>query len=217
MAAEPVTLALLYEDELLCTALARILGAMPGYRLLQHVGDTRALKRAAAVGQHPRVYLLGLATAMADDRALLYWCRLHLPDTYLVLLGQHPEPADLLAAIPAGANAFVCTRDGEATLGRVLDCVVDGGQHWPTRTWDQLRTALCHRSAPPGNSTSTLTGRQRELLRWKADGAGYTNKDIAERMHISESAVEKLCKTICAAHDLKGRAALVVFAAQQGG
>lgn len=213
MAPEPTTLALLYEEELLREALAGTLSKLPGYHLLLHVGDVSALKRAAAVGQRPMVYLLGQAAAMADQCALLHWCTRHLPGTHLVLLGQQPEPDDLLPTIGAGASAFVCTRDGEAALLHVLDHVVGGWLYLPPLTKQQLRETLCQTTyTPSSHAPPEITQRQHELLRWKADGAGYTNKQIAEHMHISESAVEKLVQNICRNHKLKGHAALAQFA-----
>jgi len=108
----------------------------------------------------------------------------------IVVLSMHDEPALREAALQAGANAYILKQAPESEL---LDAV-----------------ARCL----PTPASSTLTGRESEILRWLAEG--YGNKDIANQLHISVKTVETHRAHLFQKLGLQSRADLVRYAISQG-
>ena len=73
MPKEHLTIALLHDEALLLQGLARLLGDLPGYRLVAQVSDHSAFKRAFALGTPPHLLYISLHSASKDQCTLLCW------------------------------------------------------------------------------------------------------------------------------------------------
>jgi len=108
----------------------------------------------------------------------------------IVVLSMYDEPALREAALKAGANAYILKQAPES----------------------QLLDAIAH--CLPTPASSTLTGRENEILRWLAEGHG--NKEIANGLHISVKTVETHRAHLFQKLGLQSRADLVRYAISQG-
>ncbi|NED91709.1 response regulator transcription factor [Streptomyces sp. SID11233] len=105
-------------------------------------------------------------------------------------------PEELLSGIRAVASGDAVV--APSLTRRLLDAYV---QHLPTAPGGP---------ATPGSRIGTLTGREREIL--TVIGQGWTNSEIAERLHLAESTVKTHVSRILAKTGARDRVQAVILA-----
>ena len=157
-----------------------------------------------------------LRQSQALDLALLRWMVRHMPHARLLLLGRRSAPAELPAALCAGAHGYFCMRDSHEQLLATAGLVLQGLLCFPADT----HRALGQWQPPPQALAATALRQpspaHREFLRWVAHPAGLAYADIARRMGRSERAVEKYRAVLFKRHGIKSRMGLVYLARQLG-
>ncbi|MFF3172361.1 response regulator [Streptomyces sp. NPDC057900] len=106
-------------------------------------------------------------------------------------------PEELLSGIRAVASGDAVV--APSLTRRLLDAYV---QHLPTTTPGEAAT--------PDPRIGTLTGREREIL--TVIGQGWTNSEIAERLHLAESTVKTHVSRILAKTGARDRVQAVILA-----
>lgn len=146
-------------------------------------------------------------------------------DTRVVVLTASEEDADLFEAIKSGAQGFL-PKDIESTrLFEMLEGVIRGE---PALTPGLARKLLNEFAQPavtqsgdtapaPGTSTSpdTLTDRERDVLELLVQGV-TSNKELAERLIVSENTVKYHLRNILAKLHLQNRAQVISYALRHG-
>lgn len=214
--AHAFTMAIVHAEPFLRHSLAALFTANARCTVQWQADNGPALKRAAATGHLPGLVLLCLDMACALDHALLRWMARHMPHARLLLLGRLPAPAELPAALCAGAHGYFCMRDGHEQLLATAGLVLQGLLCFPADT----HRALGQWQPPPQALAATALRQpspaHREFLRWVAHPAGLAYADIARRMGRSERAVEKYRAVLFKRHGIKSRMGLVYLARQLG-
>jgi DNA-binding NarL/FixJ family response regulator len=161
-----------------------------GHTVLAAVGDAEALL-AAVAEQPPDVALIDVRmppTHTTEGLRAALRIRGEHPGVGLLVLSQYVVQryaVELLTGSATGVGYVLKDRVGQ--VGEFLDAldrVAAGGAAFDPEVVRQLLTRSS-RSDPLGR----LTAREREVLAAMAEG--YTNPAIAERLFISQSAVEK--------------------------
>ncbi|MCG5467528.1 response regulator transcription factor [Micromonospora sp. LAH09] len=182
------------DSTLLREGLARLL-ADEGHEVVAAVGDADQL--VTAVEQHrPDVVVtdVRMPPTNTDDglRAALE-VRRRWPDIAVLVLSQYVEKryaAKLLADRSEGVGYVLKDRVAQVEdFLDALDRVAAGATALDPEVVRQLMSATS-RSDP----LNRLTPREREVLHHMAQG--HTNAAVAERLHVSQSAVEKHVNTI---------------------
>lgn len=184
-----------------------------GYEVVEQVGNGKLA--IEAVRQHiPDLVLLDIKMPIIDGIDALKAIRSEFPDVQIVILTVSDEDEDLFAAIQAGADGYLLkdlTSDeflemlsglerGEAAISRKATTrLIAGFQQLTTQTFDPK---------------SQLTERELELLHLLADG--LSNKNIAERLFISENTVKYHIKNILQKFGVQNRTEAVAIAIRQG-
>ena len=148
--------------------------------------DTRSL----IVGGHADVVLLdadladGVATSLCEELTGA------AKPSLVVMLSDSSEPERIVAAIRAGASAWVRKDESFEHLLRVVRGAAQG-ETWlpPTEAGTVLRLLMRAQDQQQENNTllAALTPREREVLACLADGAG--RRDVAERLYLSANTV----------------------------
>ena len=106
------------------------------------------------------------------------------PTVPLVMLTGSENPQDMQCALDAGAAGYIPKSESPAVILQAVRLVLAGGVYVPP--------ALLRNPAPAGTTnaqaTTTLTPRQREVLRMVIEGR--TNKEIARAFDLSEATVK---------------------------
>lgn len=105
------------------------------------------------------------------------------PALSIVVLAETEDPATILACLAAGVHGYVLQSGSMPQLLRALEIVEGGGVFAPAAL------ATAHRAAPPPPpAPSSLTERQREVLRLLSDGR--PTKAIARELGVAVGTVK---------------------------
>jgi DNA-binding NarL/FixJ family response regulator len=201
------------EREIIRTGLCHSLAEEPGFEVVADTADKKELFRVIEKNQ-PDILLLGFALPTKEMVQILKDLIKRNPATrILLLLDQVPE-TDLFELLRAGAKGSLPSNMPLATLKKAVRTVADG-EYWIDRkTSGKLFSEFLEILNPPKATriaTHTLTKREIEVLRLLAQGC--KNKEIADRLFISDKTVKTHLTNIFTKLKIKDRlqAALYVI------
>jgi serine/threonine-protein kinase PknK len=187
------------DDVLVREGIASVLGEV-GYEVIDRVGDARALIGAVRAGQ-PDVVVVDIRmppTHTSEGIEVAHASRGEFPQIGILLLSAHVELETAIEFLQSGErigyllkSRITKTEDLTDALERIAngDAVID-----PVLVRELLGQ---QRRTDP---LAVLTAREREVLALVAEGR--SNNGIANRLWISEGAVEKHVRSILAKLEL---------------
>jgi len=151
----------------------------------------------------PHLSGLGVAQALRAERSR----------TKVLILSAHANPAYLLRCAQAGASGYLLKQSAPDEFIRAIEAV-HAGQ--PFFSPDALRLTLNQfvRGNGQGSNPAGLTNREREVLVHIAEG--FSNKETADRLHISPRTVETYRERLMRKLDIHSIAGLTRFAVAKG-
>jgi two-component system, NarL family, response regulator NreC len=129
-----------------------------------------------------------------------------MPDTKILFLSMHSDPAFVRTAIAAGAAGYITKKAVHTELLNALRTVRMGKRYLDPTASEGL--------FPANAKQAILSPRERETLRLLA--AGYTNQEIAARLFVSVKTVETYRARVMVKLDAKSRAEIVRYAMNAG-
>ncbi|KAA3637849.1 MAG: DNA-binding response regulator [Armatimonadetes bacterium] len=130
------------------------------------------------------------------------------PTPFVVVLTTYDSDADILSALDAGAVGYLLKDAPPDVLFESIRAAARGD----TVLSPAVASRLVDRVRRP--STSTLSGRELEVLELVAEG--LANKAIARRLHVSEATVKTHLVHIFTKLDVSTRTGAVATAVDQG-
>ncbi|MEV1169561.1 response regulator transcription factor [Nonomuraea sp. NPDC049784] len=220
--------------------LVLLLGLLPEIEVVGAAGDGEAALRLVEE-QRPDVVLMDLRMPRMDGVEATGRIRSAYPDTQVVVLTTFSDDESVFAALKAGARGFL-TKDADSDdIARAVATVMRGdAQLDPTvqrRLLDTMSTSPPPHATtpvPPARTTAPaptapaspapgarrdelpdgLTRREGEVLALIADG--FSNAEIAARLHITEATVKTHINNLFAKAHLRDRAQAVTYAFRHG-
>jgi two-component system response regulator NreC len=173
------------------------------FEVVAEAGDIESARRYLS-GHHPRVLVLDLNMPGGSTLKAIPTIRTEFPETHIVVLTMQPEPAYAREALAAGATGYVLKQAADMELVEAVRLAAVGERY--------LNPGLGARIAaePAPGPPDDLSEREVDVLRLIA--LGYTNTQIAERLHISVRTVETHRSHIQQKLVLSSRAELVRYA-----
>lgn len=193
-------------------AFRRTLGAaIEGQPELEIVGETAAPAYLYVLVATLRPSLLVLESRWAQACPDLLDRLLARPaPPKILLLADTPSQPELLAAVKQGVHGCVL-RDAPATTWHRAILAVDAGEPWIPRALLAAALAdlkhLLQLEPPASPGLQPLTHRQREIVRWAAQG--LSNKEIGRHLGISPTTVKTHLHNIFERSGVSGRRQLV--------
>lgn len=162
----------------------------------------------------PDLVLMDLRMPVLDGLSATRLVKAEYPHTKVVVLTVSDDGQDLIEAVKSGALGYLL-KDLEADeFFEALDAVEHGESVISPRLardiWSEFGRAMRAPHAPTGEDT--LTDREHEVLRLVA--AGLTNRDVADRLSISENTVKFHMRGILDKLHLRNRAEVARWAAE---
>ncbi|MEK4027827.1 MULTISPECIES: response regulator transcription factor [Bacillaceae] len=128
------------------------------------------------------------------------------PTMKVVLLTMHDEEAYIRKAIQSGAHGYILKKSQGSDLYEAIYNVHQGHRYYRTDLSEEQIDKMMKEKEKP---SSPLTLREQEVLRLTV--LGYTNKEIAEKLHISAKTVENHKANIMNKLDLKQKHEMIQY------
>jgi DNA-binding NarL/FixJ family response regulator len=199
---------LIAEDQrLLRQCFCEALGAEPDIEVIATAADGN--EALLLVERHqPDMVLMDLAMPNLDGAKAAKLIRQRFPDTKILMLSLHDEPAKVTSAMKAGVAGFVSKDVDFGELVRIIRAVRDGKEIRSPFLADQ-------RLAQDSDiSKYDLTDREVQALRLLVQG--YNNSEIAEMLCVSEQTIKKEFVTIFERLGVRNRTQAAVKGVQLG-
>jgi DNA-binding NarL/FixJ family response regulator len=217
--ADPTVRVLVADDQTVVReGLVMLLGLSPGVEVVAAAADGDAAVTLAQ--QHrPDVVLMDLRMPRCDGVAATRRILAELPGTRVIVLTTYADDESVFAALEAGARGYL-TKDAPAAEIQRAIRLVNAGEALLDPSVQRrvieraLATAAPMPTPAPASYPDGLTQREIEVLREIA--AGYSNREIADRLSISEATVKTHVNNIFSKAGLRDRAQAVVYAVHHG-
>lgn len=183
-----IKIVLVDDHQIILDGLSRLLEEDPSFDVMASFSHPeKALSFLAA--QEPDVLLTDYSLPGINGLELIRKAKVIHPAMKAVLLSMHDEPSIVKEAIKFGVNGYLLKNIQQTELKEAIRKIYSGLIYVSA----EITTQLLHQS---GNSIneSSLTERELEVLNLITKE--NSNKQIAEKMHISERTVETHRKNI---------------------
>lgn len=163
---------------------------------------------------HPDVLTLDLSMRGTSPLKILPALRETCPQTRVLVLTMHDDPAYLRAALAAGCQGFLLKSVADEELISALRTVAAGRPYVDLRfRGDAKLGAIASTSGSPA-ADQKLSERERQVLELLA--YGMTNQEIAKRLFLSVKTVETYRARVMEKLRLKTRADVVRYTLSVG-
>ncbi|MEI8168075.1 MAG: response regulator transcription factor [Rhodoferax sp.] len=133
------------------------------------------------------------------------------PATAIVMLTGSEDKDKLLAALKAGARAYVLKGVSAKELAKVVRAAVAGEVYVSPSIAVEMLVSLTQGKAP--NPLQELTDREREIL--ALIGTGLTNREIGEKIFLSEKTIKHYVTNILQKLQVRSRVEAALLASRQ--
>jgi len=205
----PVRILLLDDHALFRESVARFLAGEPGLEVVAHRGsieEALEVLRSSAVD----IILLDLDLGQADGRDFLRAARKQgFAGRVLVVTAgvEEKQAADLMRD---GISGVFMKHESTASLLEGIRQVM-AGKTWFDR--ELLQATVLAAGSRSESTTQPFTDRERQVLSWVFQG--LLNKEIADRIGVSESAIKATLQQLFAKTGVRTRSQLVRIALEQ--
>jgi len=167
----------------------------------------------AVVAHRPDVLLLDLAMPQMSGVDVMRELRRRAVPTRVVMLTAQIDAAALEEAVELGAQAVIL-KETESQL--LIECIreVHAGRKWGDPRQLARDAGLPAAASSHSGGAGRLTAREREIVKMAA--SGLRNRDIAERLFITEGTVKLHLHNIYQKLDVNGRPELIRLASRVG-
>lgn len=186
-------------------------------RDMEVVGEAATAEQALARGPalRPDVAVLDVRLPDGDGIAVCRELRSAMPDLACLMLTSFDDEDALIDAIMAGAAGYVLKQINGSDLVSAIRTVATGQSMLDPATTARLMRSLRSPEAPKSPEDERLSGlSERELAVLELIGEGLTNRQIAERLYLSEKTVKNHISRLLGKLGVERRVQAAVIAAQ---
>ena len=214
VSAEPITVFVVDDHEVVRLGLRAFLGATPGVELVGEAADGReALDRLDALAERnalPHVVLMDLVMPDPDGIVTTGRIKEKHPQVDVVVVTSFGEAQRVHAALEAGATGYVLK---DAHVDEIVHAV--RAAHRGEVHLDAAVTRVLTRSlVAPHRGVAALTARERDVLVLVAQGR--SNRDIGSLLSIGERTVQTHLGNVLAKLELTSRTQAALWAVREG-
>jgi DNA-binding NarL/FixJ family response regulator len=210
----PLRLLIADDHTLVRQGLRRILEGQQGWEVVAETGDGREAVRLAAE-LRPDVVLLDIAMPHLNGVEAMQQIERRVPGVRVLVLSMYSDEAYVTRAIRAGASGYLLKDSADTDLIKGITAVAQGKSFFSPAA---ARVIVDNYARPAATGVAdrfdSLSEREREVFQLVAEG--YSNKEVAELLHISPATVETHRAHVMEKLDLHSTAELVLCAVRRG-
>ncbi|HTS08627.1 MAG TPA: response regulator transcription factor [Candidatus Eisenbacteria bacterium] len=189
------------------------LGRNGQFHMIECPSDVAALLSLVR-REKPAVAVISAQLEQPKDSSaeLIRNIRVESPDTRVVLLLDFSEPNAIISAFRAGAQGVFCRTEPFHLLSKCIQCVAKG-EVWASRSELQAVLEALAQPALPSSLTLTaglLSARETDVVRCVAEG--LTNREIAQRLKLTEHTVKNYLSRIFDKLGVSSRVEVLLYA-----
>lgn len=192
--------------------LKMLIGVQPDMEIAGEAGDGEEAWRMAKT-LLPDIVVMDVSMPQMNGAQATERLRVLCPNVKIIALSAYADEIHVRQLLAAGASGYVLKRTIAEELTKAIRTVAKGGTYLDPAIAGQIVGGYVNPDKN-GNSVGNLSSREQEVLLDIA--RGYTNKEIAERLHLSVKTVEGHKARIMGKLEVQSRAGLVRYALQQG-
>lgn len=211
------------DHALLREGLRKILEMEADIRVVAEAGDGQSAV-ALATEYRPDVVLMDINMPGGGGLAATRSIHENLPDVDVIVLTIHDDDEYIIELVNAGAKGYMLKDVDPARLIEAIRRVQGGEAFIPSDLMTKVFQQFQRRGEERAQSTHAvhvqpgkhdpLTERELEILQLIVDG--YTNKEIAQALYISEKTVKNHVTNLLRKLDLSDRTQAAVYAIRTG-
>jgi DNA-binding NarL/FixJ family response regulator len=166
-------------------------------------------------GCQPDLVLMDLKMPIMNGVEATRRIRARYPQVKVLILTTYDDDEWISDAVQAGASGYLLKDTPRSELVKAIRGTVEGKTFLdPSVAGKVLRQASSHMVQPSPAITGKLTDREVEVL--KLIAGGLNNRDIADRLYLSEGTVRNHVSAILAKLGVSDRTQAAVIAMQHG-
>lgn len=212
MSRRPIRLIIADDHGVVREGLAALLGAEPDIEVVGLAGTGQEAVNLVRT-KRPDIALLDITMPDMNGLEATRHITTYYPDVRVLILTIHDEETFFFEALRAGASGYVLKGASSEELFMAIRAVHEGGVYLPPMLARHLAEEYIHHH-PPLPENDPLTPREREILALIAQG--YTNQEIAQKLHLSLNTVKTHRRHIYEKLNLHSRSALIEYALRRG-
>jgi DNA-binding NarL/FixJ family response regulator len=215
MTDEPVRVLVVDDQRLIRESIASLLDIQPGISVVGTACDGRdAIDKALTLG--PDVILMDVRMPTMDGIEAVTILGHRAPDCRVVMLTTFDDEEYVVQALRSGASGYLLKDRPARELADAVRLAHAGVVQFDPAAAARLASALGRptNALPLDQAGHALTIREVEVLRLVA--AGSTNREIAERLYLSEGTVKNHISRILGRLGLRDRTQAAIYARDHG-
>lgn len=184
---------------------------------LQVVGEATDGQEAlqAALELRPDVVLMDIRMPGMNGVEATAKIRAALPETRVLILTTFDDDAMVIDALQEGAAGYLTKDLSAEEIADAIRKVCRGGVVMPPPIAAKVVAELARRPVRAGGEApQMLTERERDVLRLL--GAGYSNREIGELLHITEGTAKNHVSSVIEKLGLRDRTQAALWAVRHG-
>jgi two-component system, NarL family, response regulator NreC len=205
------------DHAILRAGLRMLIDAQPDMMVIGEAHDGNQAVEIAKESK-PDVVLLDVTMPVSGGLRAIAEIIRHSPDSHVLLLTMHAEPAYLRTALAAGAAGYVLKKSVDADLLSAIHTVQRGLRYVDSELASGLFQEVVGNEAigkkEGGGESKILSERERQVLKLVAEG--FSSREIASRIYVSTKTVETYRGRFAEKLGLKTRADVVQYALNVG-
>jgi DNA-binding NarL/FixJ family response regulator len=207
---EPIEILVVDDHPLFRQGVVNSLALDPGFSV---VAETDSGEEALALARKllPNVVLLDISMPGWNGIVTAERIAMACPATVIVMLTGSDDKDKLLAALKAGARAYVLKGVSAKELAAVVRAAVAGEVYVSPSIAAEMLVSLTQGKAP--DPLQELTDREREIL--ALIGNGLTNREIGEKIFLSEKTIKHYVTNILQKLQVRSRVEAALVANNQ--
>jgi len=166
-----------------------------------------------AQATHPDVAILDVTMPRMTGLQAAREIRARAPQTSVLLLSMHDDERYFFEAVEAGANGYVLKRSADTDLIDAIQAVARG-EDFVSPVTERAAIKEWLESGKADRLEDPLTPRELDVVKLIAEA--YTNKQIAETLHLAEKTVESHRANLLRKLGMRDRVELVRYAIRRG-
>ena len=192
MTTNKIRILLIEDNRLLREGIAELLKKQPDMNVVTTVGNGENIL-ALIDKQKPNLVLLDLGLRSQNSLRIVKLVKKDFSEIKIIVMDLIPLQADIFEFVQAGVSGFMLKDISVAEFLKTIRSVMEGTQVLPPHLTGSLFSQIVEHAInglSPGklNESIMMTKRERQVIALIADG--NTNKEIAQKLHLSTYTVK---------------------------